>query len=92
MCFIVIETLGGAEYATIVTDIEGNNLVFDTREEAEQEAADCQDGLVVEIQLQKALSPAVAPQQAGVAAARNVLIRLCYLFEILVIIVLAHLW
>lgn len=49
MCFIVIETLGGAEYATIVTDTEGNNLVFDIHEEAELEAADCQVGVVVEL-------------------------------------------
>ena len=49
MSYIVIETFGGPEYAIIVTDTDGNNLVFDTREEAEAEAADCQDGLVVEI-------------------------------------------
>jgi len=49
MCYIVIERFGGAAYAAICTDTDGNNLVFDTREEAEQEAADCQDGLVVEI-------------------------------------------
>ena len=49
MSFIVIETHGGAEYAAIVTDRGGNNLVFDSREEAEAEAADCQDAIVVEI-------------------------------------------
>jgi hypothetical protein len=49
MSFIVIERFGGAAYAGIVTDTDGNNLVFEDREEAEQEAADCQDGLVVEL-------------------------------------------
>ena len=49
MSYIVIETFGGAEYAIIVTDEEGNNLVFDTLEEAQGEADDCQGGLVVEI-------------------------------------------
>lgn len=49
MSFIVIETFGGAEYSTIVTDTNGSNLVFDTRDEAEKEATDCQDGLIVQI-------------------------------------------
>jgi len=47
--YIIIETHGGPEYAIIVTDQEGNNLVFETHEEAETEAADCQDGLIVEL-------------------------------------------
>lgn len=49
MSYIVIETFGGAEYAIIVTDEEGNNLVFDTIDEAQDEADECQGGLVVEI-------------------------------------------
>ncbi|MDO3641506.1 hypothetical protein [Mucilaginibacter sp. L3T2-6] len=49
MSFIIIETHGDPEYAIIVTDQDGNNLVFDSREEAEAEAADCQDGVVVEL-------------------------------------------
>jgi hypothetical protein len=49
MSFIVIERFGGPEYAIIATDNDGNNLVFENRAEAEQEAADCQDGLVVEL-------------------------------------------
>ncbi|MEO7216341.1 hypothetical protein [Mucilaginibacter sp.] len=49
MSFIVIETHGGAEYAAIVTDEDGNNLVFDECDEAEAEASDCQAGLVVEL-------------------------------------------
>jgi hypothetical protein len=47
MSYIVIEKHGGPEYAIIATDENGNNLVFETPEEAEKEAGDCQDGLVV---------------------------------------------
>lgn len=47
--FIVIEIFGGAEYASIVTDEDGDNKIFDTAEEALAEANDCQDGQVVEI-------------------------------------------
>ena len=72
MNYIIIETFGGPEYAIIVTDTEGNNLIFDSRDEAEAEAADCQDGLIVEIRWNPK-SPAVAPQQTGVAAAIKVL-------------------
>ena len=49
MSFIVIERFGGPAYAIIATDADGSNLVFENREEAEQEAADCQEGLVVEL-------------------------------------------
>lgn len=49
MSFIVIETHGGPEYAIIVTDTDGNNLVFETRQEAEKEAGDCQDGIIIEL-------------------------------------------
>jgi len=49
MSYLVIETFGGAAYAIIVTDEEGNNLVFDTVVEAQDEADECQCGLVVEI-------------------------------------------
>jgi len=49
MSYIVIEMFGGAEYAIIATDTNGNNLVFETLEEAENEANDCQDGLIVEL-------------------------------------------
>jgi hypothetical protein len=49
MSYILIETHGGAEYAIIITGPDGNNLVFENLAEAEQEAADCQDGMVVEI-------------------------------------------
>lgn len=47
--FIVIETHGGPEYAAIVTDENGNNKVFETIEEAQAEADDCQDGKIFEI-------------------------------------------
>ena len=49
MSYIVIEVFGGPEYATICMDEKGNNLVFHKKEEAEKEAEDCLDGLVVEI-------------------------------------------
>jgi hypothetical protein len=49
MSYIIIETHGGAEYAAIVTNQDGNNLVFESRDDAEAEAADCQDGLIVEL-------------------------------------------
>ncbi len=49
MSYIVIELFGGATYASIVTDEDGNNQVFETFDEAEKEAADCQDGLIVEV-------------------------------------------
>lgn len=45
--YIVIEKHGGWEYAAIVTDENGNNKVFDTIEEAQKEADDCQDGIVI---------------------------------------------
>lgn len=47
--YLVLEMHGGAEYAAICTDKEGKNLVFDCRPDAEAEAADCQDGLIVEL-------------------------------------------
>ncbi|MEO6523713.1 MAG: hypothetical protein ABIN91_18665 [Mucilaginibacter sp.] len=47
--YIIIEKFGGPEYAIVVTDQDGNNLVFETREEAEKEKSNCQDAIVVEI-------------------------------------------
>lgn len=49
MCYIIIESFGGAEYAIIAMDEQGNNLVFETREEAEAQATQCQDGIVIEL-------------------------------------------
>lgn len=46
---IVLELHGGPQYAAIVTDEDGNNRVFDNREDAEAEATDCQDGFVVDL-------------------------------------------
>lgn len=48
--FIVIEKHGGPEYAIICTNEDGENLIFDTNEEAEKHAKEeCQDGVIVEI-------------------------------------------
>jgi len=47
--YIVIEKFGGPEYATIVTDEGGNNKVFNNFDDAQNEANDCQDGIVIEI-------------------------------------------
>lgn len=47
--YIVIETHGGAEYATIVMNEDGTNRIFDQKVNAEQEAENCQCGIVVEI-------------------------------------------
>lgn len=49
MSWIVIETFGGAEYATVVTNEDGENKVFDNAKDAQDEADDCQDGIVVEV-------------------------------------------
>ena len=47
--YLVIEAHGGPKYAAIVTDEDGNNKEFDTREEAQAEADQCQDGIVIEL-------------------------------------------
>ena len=47
MKYIVIECFGGAEYATVVTEENGNNKVFDNWKDAEEEAADCQEAKVI---------------------------------------------
>ena len=49
MSYIVIERHGGPEYAIIITDEDGNNLIFETYQDARQEANECQDGLIVEL-------------------------------------------
>lgn len=46
---LIIAKHRGPEYTIIVTDQDGNNLVFGTRDEAEIEAADCQDRLITEL-------------------------------------------
>ena len=47
--FIVLETHGGAEYAIVCVNEDGTNMVFDTKKEAQAEADNCQEGLVIEI-------------------------------------------
>jgi hypothetical protein len=47
--YIVIEKHGGAEYAIICMNEDGSNKLFNTIEDAQAEADDCQDGIVVEL-------------------------------------------
>lgn len=48
--YIVIETFGGADCASIVVDEHtGNNKVFDTKEGAQEEANDWQDAIVISL-------------------------------------------
>lgn len=47
--FIVIEAFGGAQYATVCTNDDGENMVFDTKDEAEAYSADCQNPIIVEV-------------------------------------------
>ncbi|MFD2871950.1 hypothetical protein ACFS5N_05690 [Mucilaginibacter ximonensis] len=49
MSYIMIETHGGAEYAIIVTNENGENKVFANLQDAEAEADDCQEGMVIEL-------------------------------------------
>lgn len=49
MSFIIIETFGGPDYAIVVTDENGYNKVFEDREAAEAEAAECQLGVVFKV-------------------------------------------
>jgi hypothetical protein len=49
MRYIILDLFGGPEYASIVTDTDGNSLVLDNRLEAEAEAADCQDPMIIEV-------------------------------------------
>lgn len=46
--FIVVETFP-VENSMVVTNEDGETMIFDTREEAQAEADDCQRGVVVEI-------------------------------------------
>ena len=48
--YLVIEMHGGARYASICTDINGENAIFNSYAAALQYANDlCHDGVVVEI-------------------------------------------
>lgn len=50
MPYLVIETFPELELATIVTDEEGKNIIFETEEEAQIEANDCQEPIIVFVQ------------------------------------------
>jgi len=45
--FIVIETFSNARTAAIITEPDGMNKVFNNRKDAEAEALQCQDGIVL---------------------------------------------
>jgi len=47
--FIVIEHDGSAKWAAIVTNEEGENKTFLTKEEAQKEVDECQNGIIVEL-------------------------------------------
>ncbi len=47
--YIIIEAHGGAQYAAICTNSDGENEVFDTFEEASKYAEDVQNPIIVEI-------------------------------------------
>lgn len=47
--FLILELNGGAQFAAICTDGDGNNLVFANRKDAVAEAAECQIGFIVEL-------------------------------------------
>jgi len=49
MSYIVIEKHGGAQYSIIVTNENGETKVFYRKEDAQIEANDCQDAIIVEI-------------------------------------------
>ncbi len=45
--YIVIEIFDPL-YPIIVTDSNGNPMIFDTKQQAEYEASECQNGIIVE--------------------------------------------
>jgi len=47
--YLVIETHGGYEYATICTNEDGENEAFETKKEAEKYASNCQEGIVINL-------------------------------------------
>ena len=47
--FIVLELHGGAEYACICSNEDGTVKVFDNINDANEEAKDCQKGMVVRL-------------------------------------------
>lgn len=49
MRYLVIELFPSLAQATLVTDEEGKNKVFETYDEAEKEAKDCQKGFIIDL-------------------------------------------
>ena len=49
MAYIIIETFGGAEYSYICTNENGENIVFETKEDAEEYVQNCHEAIIVEI-------------------------------------------
>lgn len=49
MSWIVLEIFSGADHASIVTNPDGTNKVFDTEQEANDEALLCQEGVYLEL-------------------------------------------
>ena len=47
--YIVIETHGGPDYSIVCANENGKTKVFVTREEAEREAGECQNGKVIDL-------------------------------------------
>jgi hypothetical protein len=47
--YIVIENFPDPAYAAIVTNEDGANKVFDTSAQAQTEADDCQNGIIIEL-------------------------------------------
>ncbi|MHB8205931.1 hypothetical protein [Mucilaginibacter sp.] len=72
-----MESLGGPEYAAMVTEQDGNNLVFENCKDAEVEAA-CQDGLMVELQVNKIQKK---PMRFGFPSPKYCLISLNLFFK-----------
>jgi hypothetical protein len=47
--YIVIENFPDPTWAAIVTNEDGSNKVFDTSVQAQAEADECQNGIIVEL-------------------------------------------
>lgn len=47
--YLIIELHGGAEYAYIITDTDGSNMVFETEEAAQLEANNCHKPFIINV-------------------------------------------